>query len=288
MMRSMRGANGSAFLIVDIFLRPSEQMDDARGCDGDEHETRQMMRADEDRVDMQGQRQRQHGVHRARCERDDDVAEAHRRGQRDQDDEDPGNEDGDDERAQRRIDVAEQGFRLHPREARADQRADPDQRDGSHPGRQATLDQSNTVQHAGADHGAEHPACRKLYQPQQQRHGHRSSSDTPPEAAINSVSSSGEAIAVVKLSGDAGAMPISASSSGSAAVRMITRMVCTTAIAGTFAPFSRASRMICDSAPGLPARKAEVRSQPWKRCRYRLLPNVEQNVASANSAMVTG
>ena len=95
----------------------------------------------------------------------------------------------------------------------------------------------------------------------------RSSSDTATEAATNSVSSSGEAIAVVKVSGDAGAMPVSASSSGSAAVRMITRMVCTTAIAGTFAPFSSASTMICDSAPGLPARRAEVRSQPWTRCR---------------------
>ena len=58
-------------LIVDIVLRPSEQMDDAGHGDGDEHEARQMMRADEDRVDMQRQRQRQHGVHRARRERDD-------------------------------------------------------------------------------------------------------------------------------------------------------------------------------------------------------------------------
>ena len=52
-----------------------------------------------------------------------------------------------------------------------------------------------------------------------------------------------------------------------AAVRMITRMVCTTAIAGTSAPFSAARIVICDSAPGLPARNAEVRSQPWTRCR---------------------
>ena len=62
-------------------------------------------------------------------------------------------------------------------------------------------------------------------------------------------------------------MPVSASSSGSAAVRMITRMVCTTAIAATSAPFSAASMVICDSAPGLPASSAEVWSQPWKRCR---------------------
>src|SRR5216684_900254 len=69
-------------LIVDIFLRPSEQMDDAGGRDGDEHKARQMMRADEDRVDVQCQRQRQHGVHRARRECDDDVGEAHMGGQR--------------------------------------------------------------------------------------------------------------------------------------------------------------------------------------------------------------
>jgi len=54
---------------------------------------------------------------------------------------------------------------------------------------------------------------------------------------------------------------------GSAAVRMITRMVCTTAIPDTSAPRSIASMVICDSAPGLPARNAEVRSQLWTRCR---------------------
>ena len=62
---------------------PSEQMDDARRRDRDEHEARQMMRADEDRVDVQRQRQRQHGVHRARREGDDDVGEPHMGGQRD-------------------------------------------------------------------------------------------------------------------------------------------------------------------------------------------------------------
>ena len=48
---------------------------------------------------------------------------------------------------------------------------------------------------------------------------------------------------------------------------MITRMVCTTAIAGTSAPFSAASIVICDSAPGLAASSAEVGSQPCMRCR---------------------
>ncbi len=95
----------------------------------------------------------------------------------------------------------------------------------------------------------------------------RSSSATATDAAISSASSSGEAIVTATAGGDDGAIPVSASSSGSAAVRMITRMVCTTAIAGTSAPFSAASMVICDSAPGLPARNAEVRSQPWTRCR---------------------
>ncbi|MGY4414279.1 hypothetical protein ACVWW4_006015 [Bradyrhizobium sp. LB7.1] len=44
---------------------------------------------------------------------------------------------------------------------------------------------------------------------------------------------------------------------------MMTRMVCTTAMPGKSAPRSTAKIVICDSAPGLPARKAEVRSQPW-------------------------
>jgi len=52
-----------------------------------------------------------------------------RRRQRDHDDEDRGYGDGNREGSQRRIDVAEQGFGPHPRKARADQCADPDQRD---------------------------------------------------------------------------------------------------------------------------------------------------------------
>ena len=95
----------------------------------------------------------------------------------------------------------------------------------------------------------------------------RSNSATATEAAIRIASSSGEAIAAAIAGGGDGAMPVSASTSGSAAVKMITRMVCTTAIAGTSAPFSAARIVICDSAPGLPASNAEVWSQPWKRCR---------------------
>ncbi len=95
----------------------------------------------------------------------------------------------------------------------------------------------------------------------------RSNSDTATAAAINSASSSGEAVTAATVGGDDGAIPVSASISGSAAVRMITRMVCTTAIAGTSAPRSAARMVICDSAPGLAARNAEVRSQPWTRCR---------------------
>jgi hypothetical protein len=90
----------------------------------------------------------------------------------------------------------------------------------------------------------------------------RSSSATATAAAINSARSSGEAIAMVKGAGAAEVRPVTASSIGSPAVRMMTRMVCTTAIAGTFAPRSAASITICDSAPGLPASSAEVLSQP--------------------------
>ncbi len=90
----------------------------------------------------------------------------------------------------------------------------------------------------------------------------RSNSATAIEAAIRATSSSGEAIVEVSCAGAAGARPVSARISGSAAVRMMTRMVCTTAIAGTSAPFSAARMVICDSAPGLPARNAEVWSQP--------------------------
>jgi len=56
-------------------------------------EARQMMRADEDRVDVQRQRQRQHGVHRAWRECDDDVGEPHMGGQQDHRDKDRGNDD---------------------------------------------------------------------------------------------------------------------------------------------------------------------------------------------------
>ncbi len=94
-----------------------------------------------------------------------------------------------------------------------------------------------------------------------------SSSATATEPAISSASAIGEAIAIVLGGGVAGARPVSVSSIGSAAVRMITRMVCTTAIAGTSAPFSAARMVTCDSAPGTPARNAEVGSQPWTCCR---------------------
>ena len=86
-------------------------------------------------------------------------------------------------------------------------------------------------------------------------------------AAASTASSSGEAMRLATAVGAVGAIPVSASTSGSAAVRMITRMVCTTAIAATSAPFSAARIVICDSAPGLPASNAEVWSQPCTRCR---------------------
>ena len=60
----------------------------------------------------------------------------------------------------------------------------------------------------------------------------RSSSAIAMAAAASTPSSSGEAIRLATSIGAVDAIPASASSSGSAAVRMITRMVCTTAIAG--------------------------------------------------------
>ena len=64
----------------------------------------------------------------------------------------------------------------------------------------------------------------------------RSTSAAATEAATSSASSSGEAIAVVASARRRRRHPVSASSIGNAAVRMITRMVCTTAIAGRSAP----------------------------------------------------
>lgn len=87
------------------------------------------------------------------------------------------------------------------------------------------------------------------------------------DAATSSTRPSGEAIVVVSDGAAEGATPASASTIGRAAVRMMTRMVCTTAMPGRSAPRSTARIVICDSAPGLPARKAEVRSQPWTRWR---------------------
>jgi hypothetical protein len=95
----------------------------------------------------------------------------------------------------------------------------------------------------------------------------RSSRAAAMAAATSTASPSGEAIGPTTSEGADGAMPASASSNGKAAVRMITRMVCTTAIAATSAPFSAASMVICDSAPGLPASSAEVGSQPCTRCK---------------------
>ena len=96
---------------------------------------------------------------------------------------------------------------------------------------------------------------------------HRITSETATEAATSAASSSGEATVVASAGAEADVNPVSTRISGRAAVRMITRSVCTTAIAGMSAPFSTASSAICDSAPGQAARKAEVRSQPWTRWR---------------------
>ena len=95
----------------------------------------------------------------------------------------------------------------------------------------------------------------------------RSNNATASEAAARASSPSGVAGTAGSAGEEADATPVIAKISGSAAVRMITRMVCTTAIAGKSAPRSTARMVICDSAPGLPARNAEVRSQPCTRCK---------------------
>ena len=76
-------------------------------------------------------------------------------------------------------------FGLHPREARADQRADADQRHAAHPWRQAAL-----------DHPAPCSTLEPIIAPNIQLAGNlisRSSSATATEAATSSASSSGEA-----------------------------------------------------------------------------------------------
>jgi hypothetical protein len=90
----------------------------------------------------------------------------------------------------------------------------------------------------------------------------RSNNAVDTEAPIRPISPSGEATLMVRVGAEEEVIPVSVSSKGRAAVRTMTRMVCTTAIADTSAPFSMARIVICDSAPGLAARNAEVRSQP--------------------------
>ena len=122
----------------------------------------------------------------------------------------------------------------HARKAAADQRADADQRNVAQPVRQAAFDEAGAVQHAGGEHRAEHPARRKL-EPA------AAPALPPADAAISAASPSGEATSLSSAGGEAAAIPVIASNSGSAAVRMMTRMVCTTAIPATSAPFSAAS-----------------------------------------------
>ena len=93
---------------VAFRLRTAEQMDDPRRRDRNEQEPRQVMGADEDRIDMQRQRQRQHGVHCARREGDDDIGETDIGGQQDHRDEDRGDDDCDRKRTEAGIDVPEQ------------------------------------------------------------------------------------------------------------------------------------------------------------------------------------
>ena len=91
----------------------------------------------------------------------------------------------------------------------------------------------------------------------------RSSSDVATHTAARTVSASGVAGAACIGEPPCWASPDAARINGNAAVRMITRMVCTTAMPATSARRSLASMMICDSAPGLPASRADVRSHLW-------------------------
>src|SRR4029077_826005 len=83
-----------------------------------------------------------------------------------------------------------------------------------------------------------------------------SSSAVDTDAPIKPASPSGEATLMGNVGAEEDVIPVSASTSGSAAVRAITRSVCTTAIPETSASFSMARMVICDSAPGLAARNA--------------------------------
>jgi len=94
---------GGRDLVVDIFLRASEQMDDARRRDGDKDKTRQVMRADEKRIDVQPSAPAPAWASIAPgANADNDVGRTAHGCQRNHRDECSGNGDRDGERSQRR------------------------------------------------------------------------------------------------------------------------------------------------------------------------------------------
>ena len=84
-------------------------------------------------------------------------------------------------------------------------------------------------------------------------------------------------------------IPLSATSSGSAAVRMITRMVCTTAIAGDVgALLDREDGDLRQRAGAAGQQRRGLDPSHERAADRRLLPKVEQKVASASRPMVSG
>ena len=84
------------------------------------------------------------------------------------------------------------------------------------------------------------------------------------------------------------ASPNRPSPAGTHTARMMTRMVCTIAIARRSRPCSAASTMTCDSPPGIPPNTAVIVSQPCTRLRYATVPSVTAPIATVTAAMLSG
>jgi len=91
------------------------------------------------------------------------------------------------------------------------------------------------------------------------------------------------------LAGLAGpASPKRPSPAGTHTARMITRMVCTMAIARRSSPCSAASTITCESPPGMPPNTAVMVSQPCTRLRYATVPIVTAPIATVTARMLSG
>ena len=140
---------------------------------------------------------------------------------------------------------------------------------------------AGAVQHAGRDHRAEHPARRKVHPVQQQRDRNRRRDED------RQFKRRGDPAAAIAGGAD-GAMPVSASSIGSAAVKMITRMVCTTAIAGHVGALLRGEDCDLRQRAGAAGEQRRGLVPAVEALKIEVLPRLEQKVASARSAMVSG